>query len=120
MRRTVNVKRLLGQGKRYNVNERKELKMVKDHGALKAGSKLTISGKLADSLIKTGKAVEAKEEKIVYETKEEKFLGSKITIKNLEMVISGYTEDELLEIIKHDDRVTAKRLATEELNKREG
>lgn len=111
---------MLGQGKRYNVNQRKDLKMLKDHGSLKAGTIQTISGKLADSLIKRGEAVEIKEEKVIYETKEEKFLGSNITIKNLEMVISGYTEDELLEIIKRDDRVTAKRLATEELKRREG
>lgn len=120
MRRTINVRPILSQGKRYNVNQRKELKMVKDHGALKSGSTHTISGKLADSLIKTGKAVEKKEEKAVYETKEEKFLGMSISTKNLAMVISGYTDEELLEIIKKDDRVTAKRIAEKEIQRRNG
>ena len=119
MRRTVNVRPLLLQGKRYNVNKKRELKMIKDHGSLKKGSTHIIRGKLADDMLKKGIAVDAKEEKVVYDTKGEKFLGSNISIKNLEMVISGYTEDELLEIIKLDDRVTAKKLAKKEIQRRE-
>ena len=119
MRRTVNVKPILGQGKRYNVNLKKKLKMIKAHGFLKQGTEYNIKGKLADSLLKTGKAIELKEEKAIIETKEEKFIGMSISTKNLAMVISGYTDEELLEIIKKDDRVTAKRIAEKEIQRRE-
>lgn len=131
MRRTKNVKPLLTQGrkKRYNVNQKKHLKMVKPHGFLAKGKEYNIKGKLADSLLKRGEAVEVKEEKAVIttkeekfipETKEEKFIGMYISIKNLALVLPGYTNEELREIIEKDTRVTAKRMATEELEKREG
>jgi len=121
MRRTKNVRPLLTQGrkKRYNVNQKRHLKMVKPHGFLAKGKKYNIRGKLADSLLKTGKAVEVKEEKTVITTKEEKFIGMDISTKNLEMVVSGYSDEELREIIKRDDRVTAKRIAEKEIKRRE-
>jgi len=116
MRRTINVIPILSQGKRYNVNKKKTIKVVKPHGTLPLGT-FKVNEKLADILIKSGKAVE-KESKVVYETKEEKFLGMSISTKNLAMVISGYTDEELLEIIKKDDRVTAKRIAEKEIQRR--
>ena len=122
MRRTKNVKPLLTQGrkKRYNVNQKKHLKMVKPHGFLAKGKEYNIKGKLADSLLKRGEAVEVKEEKAVITTKEEKFIGMRISTKDLAMVIEGYSDDELLEIIKLDERVTAKRIAEKEIKRREG
>lgn len=98
MKRTKNVRPILGQGK--------SSKMVN----------VCLKGKNIQTILERNH----KEEKAIYETKEEKFLGSMITIKNLEMVISGYTDDELLEVIKKDKRVNAVRIATKELNKRNG
>ena len=121
MRRTKNVKPLLTQGrkKRYNVNQKKHLKMVKPHGFLAKGKEYNIKGKLADSLLKRGEAVEVKEEKFIPETKEEKFIGMRISTKDLAMIIEGYSDEELLEIIKLDERVTAKRIAEKEIKRRE-
>ena len=57
-----------------------KLKLLVPHGTLKPGV-YTFAGKLMDYLLKTGKAVEykeelkeIKEEKTAYETKEEKFI----------------------------------------------
>ena len=118
MRRTVNVKPLFTQGKRYNVNEKKKLKMLKDHGALKANDQFTIRGKLAESLIKKGTAIEVKEEKTALTTKEEKFTNTIISVKKLSEIIKDLKDDELLEIVKSDNRVSAKKLATDELKRR--
>ena len=118
MRRTVNVKPILSQGSRYNVNKKKTIKVVKPHRTLPLGT-FKVNDKLADKLIGSGKAVEVKESKAIIETKEEKFIGMSVSTKNLAMVISGYTDEELLEIIKKDDRVTAKRIAEKEITRRE-
>lgn len=120
MRRTINVKPLLGQGKRYNVNIKKTLKMVKPHGLLQKDKEYSIRGKLADSLIKKGEAIEVKEEKTTLVTKEEKFTNTIISVKKLSEIIGTLTDSQLLDIIKSDDRVTAKRVATEEIKRREG
>jgi hypothetical protein len=128
MRRTVNVKALIGQGKRYNVNERKRLKMVRRHGFLNQGSEYNIKGKLADSLLKTGKAVEVKESKVAIVTKEEKFAPqetkappkdfSEVPVSQL--LFDELSDDDLLGIIKTDNRISAVRAAKKELQRREG
>ena len=99
---------------------KKAVKIIKDVQSYRKGNTYRIHKSFADKLILQGKAeVVEKESKVVYETKEEKFLGMSISTKNLAMVISGYTDEELLEIIKKDDRVTAKWIAEKEIERRE-
>jgi len=106
---------------------KKVIKILKDVQSYEIGKNYRVHGSFANSLIKRGKAEEllpiVKEEKKVIETKEEKHAPAEtkelLPIKKLAEVISGYTDDQLLEIIKSDERITAKRMATEEIKKRE-
>jgi len=108
---------------------KKVITILKPVQSYEIGKNYRVHGSFANSLIKRGKAeevlpkVDPKEEKKVIETKEEKHAPAEtkevLPIKKLVEVISGYTDDQLLEIIKSDERVTAKRMATEEIKKRE-
>lgn len=102
------------------------LQLIKQHGALSPGV-YTFSGKLADYLLKSGKAVPVQEKKSVkqekrqIETKEEKFIPqtkdySGVPISKLN--VSIMSNDDLKAIAETDVRVTARKLAKEELNKR--
>ena len=110
--------------------------MVKPHGFFKKGKEYNIKGKLADSLLKKGEAVEVKEEKVNLETKEEKFAPevtksdyphissaavkdfSTIYIKDLEIAVMTATDDQLLKIVKRDKRKSAVRIAEDEIRRR--
>lgn len=98
---------------------KKKLKLLKHHGPLLPGV-YTFSGKLADHLLRTGKAVEHKEEKKVYETKEEKFIPENkyadVAVSKLD--VSVMSNEDLKGIIALDARKTAVAKATEELDKR--
>ena len=97
------------------------LKLLSQHGALSPGV-YTFSGKLANYLMRTGKAVPfVKEEKKVLVTKEEKFIPetkdySGVPISKLD--VSQITTEDLQVIADTDARVTAKRMAKEELKNR--
>jgi hypothetical protein len=64
------------------------------------------------------KTIETKEEKFIPETKELRDF-SQTSIKNLGEIIGELSEDELLNIIKVDERVSAVRLAKREIARRE-
>lgn len=110
---------------------KKLVKIIKDVQSYENGNCYRIHESFANTLIRLGKAEEVKEEKTVIETKEEKHAPAEtkevkpekkeeeqLSIKKLSDVISTYSEDELLSIIKNDIRVSAKRLAEGELRKR--
>ena len=80
----------------------------------------TFSGKLAEHLLRSGKAVEHKEEKKVYETKEEKFIPenkyAEVAVSKLN--VSIMSNEDLKGIVELDPRKTAVAKAKEELDKR--
>ena len=92
MRRTVNVKRLLGANTQRRFDPRAKAQRLKEEKTF----------------------IETKEEKFIPETKET------LSLRQLAEVINSYSEDQLLGILKNDERVGAKRLATEEIKRREG
>lgn len=101
---------------------KKRLKLLKSHGTISPGE-YTFSGKLADHLLRTGKAVEVtrkvKQEKFVPETKEEKFIPeNKEVVPISKLDVSVMTTDELKDVIANDERVTARRMAQKELDSR--
>jgi len=117
---------------------KKRIKLNVRHGALKPGE-YTIGGKLADYLLRTGKGTEIKrkEAKVVPVTKEEKhspevtkgnngFKSVPIPLKDYSGIavkkidFTDATDEDLLNVIKTDERKTAVKLATEEIGKREG
>lgn len=104
---------------------KKKIKVLRMVGELRPGI-YTITGNLANQLIKNGDGVEIKEEKCIYETKEEKFSTpvetknyAETSLKKLSEIINTLTDDELLHIIKSDERKGAVKLATEEIKRRE-
>ena len=111
---------------------KKVVKILKPVQSYEVGKTYRLHGSFVNSLIKRGKAeevlpkVEPKEEKKVIETKEEKHAPAetkeqpkeKLSIKKLSEVIGTYSVDELTEIVKSDDRVTARKLAEAELSLR--
>jgi len=110
---------------------KKRIKFLKPVQSYDVGSTHRISSHFADKLIARGQAVEvkdivAKEEKHTYETKEEKFTPFYPTKEKKDFSITAVskidftslTDEELLDIIKNDQRKTAIRLAQEEIRKR--
>lgn len=131
MRRTVNVKRLLiSKDKKKNMGKRKNVKLLRPYPTITkekkdVGKVFPVSGRLGKHLIRSGAAIEVKEEKAVRETKEEKFAPSEtkdysqLTLKQIEDVIRTLKVEELAGLL-HDERVGARRLAQEEIARREG
>ena len=109
-------------------NMKKVVKILKNVQSYENGKVYRLHGSFASSLIKRGNAVEVlpkvepKEEKKVIETKEEKHAPEetkeRLSIKKLSEVIGTYSKEELAEIVKSDDRVTARKLAESELSLR--
>ena len=107
---------------------KKVIKILKDVQSYEIGKNYRVHGSFANSLIKRGKAeevlpkVDPKEEKKVIETKEEKHAPAetkeRLSIKKLSEVIGTYSIEQLAEITKSDDRVTARKLAEAELSLR--
>jgi len=103
---------------------KKRLRLLKSHGTISPGE-YTFSGKLADHLLRTGKAVEVtrkpafKQEKFVPENKEEKFIPTnKEVVPISKLNVSAMTSAELKDVIANDERVTARRMAQKELDSR--
>ena len=105
---------------------KQKLKLIKYHGDLAPGV-YTFSGKLIEHLLKSGKAIPVQEKKSVkqekrqIETKEEKFIPetkdySGVPISKLD--VSVMSTQDLNVIAETDVRVTARKLAKEELKKR--
>jgi hypothetical protein len=93
------------------------------------GDIVTVRGKKAEYLIRHGHAEILKEEKITLVTKEEKFIPetkeeplvkdfSATPVRQLGEIISDLSDDDLLNIVKSDERKTAVRLASDELKRR--
>ena len=105
---------------------KKVIKIIKPVQSYGIGKNYRVHGSFANSLIKRGKAEEVlpekKEEKKVIETKEEKHASEetkeRLSIKKLSEVIGTYSVEDLTEIAKSDDRVTARKLAEAELSLR--
>ena len=107
---------------------KKVVKIIKPVQSYEVGKTYRLHGSFVNSLIKRGKAeevlpkVEQKEEKKVIETKEEKHAPAEtketLSINKLTAVIAEYSDDDLKYIIENDQRVTAKKLAQAELDKR--
>ena len=105
---------------------KKVIKIIKPVQSYEIGKNYRVHGSFANSLIKRGKAEEVlpekKEEKKVIETKEEKHASEetkeRLSIKKLSEVIGTYSVEDLTEIAKSDDRVTARKLAEAELSLR--
>lgn len=104
------------------------VKIIKPLQSYNVGDVVRLSPHFAHKVIARGQAVqvENKQEKAVYETKEEKHAPTEdknaakdytdVPLSKLD--VSKLTDDELLLIIKKDIRKTAVRLAQEEIKKR--
>lgn len=105
---------------------KKAVKILRDVQSYENGKIYRIHESFANSLIKRGKAEEVlqKEEKKVIETKEEKHAPEEtkkeetLSIKKLSEVISGYSDQQLNDIIEKDTRSTAVKMARAEFAKR--
>lgn len=89
-----------------------------------------LRGKKAEYVLNMGigeivtEVKEIKEEKVQIETKEEKFVPETkedkvFPIRELTEAIKTMTDDELLDIVKKDERVSARRLAEAEIKRRD-
>lgn len=96
-----------------------KLNLLKKHGALKPGV-YTFSGKLAEYLQRTGKAIPVqKEEKRQLETKEEKFQPETKEVTPISKLdVTKLSKEELEYIVDNDERKSAVKMAKTELNKR--
>jgi len=106
---------------------KKLVKITKEVQSYEVGKTYRIHKSFADKLVRIGKAEEVvqKEEKKVLETKEEKHSPvetkvehSTVSISKLRDLIDGLSKPELTALLK-DERVSARRLAEEELKKRD-
>jgi len=100
-----------------------KIKLLKPHQGQKAGTVIFARGKKAERLI--ANRIGVKEEKAVVETKEEKFIletkdeKPQLSVRQLNEAAGSMTEEELLKIIKSDERVSARRVAEAEIKRRE-
>jgi len=116
---------------------KKAVRIIKDVQSYKKGKIYRIHKSFADNLILRGKAEAVKEEKVSITTKEEKhspevtkgnngFKSVPIPLKDYSGIavkkidFTDATDEDLLNVIKTDERKTAVKLATEEIGKREG
>jgi len=113
-----------------------KLRLKVQHGGLKRGEEYSFGPRLTQYLLKTGKAEVVKEEKSVPETKEEKFKPetksaifkstdmapvrdfSEVPISKLRTEIFKMTDEELQNIVDSDNRISAVKLARNELGNR--
>ena len=125
MKRKVNVRPLSGikSERRYNVRSKKNVRMLEPYAGLnpRKGT-YRVGRKLANHLFKKGKAVEVKQDKTFFETKEEKHAPAEtkayISVKQLASIIMTLSDKELQELLK-DERITARKLAQDEIARRE-
>jgi len=101
-----------------------KIKLLKPHQGQKAGAVILRRGRKAEWLV--ANRIGIKEEKAVIETKEEKFISEtkeiekpQLSVRQLSEKVGSMTEDELLEIVKSDERVSARRVAEAEIKRRE-
>lgn len=102
-----------------------KVRLLKPHQGQKAGTVILARGKKAEWLV--ANRIGIKEEKAVIETKEEKFIPEtktaeekpQLSVRQLSEAVASMTEDELLEIVKSDERVSARRVAEAEIKRRE-
>lgn len=95
------------------------VKVIKSQGKLKEGI-WDLSDKFARKLLREGKAVEVKQEKKELNTKEEKFKNRSILTKTAisKLDVSVLSNEDLEYILKHDTRITARKLALKEIESR--
>ena len=111
---------------------KKRIKILKKVQSYETGRIYRVSPHFGDKLIQRGQAVEVKNEKKTVETKEEKFENTTLetkpyvpksfaeySIKKLTGMVGDFTLDELADLLK-DERISAIRLAQEEIKRREG
>ena len=97
--------------------------MLQPYAGLKPGKGVyRVGRKLANHLFKTGKAVKVKEDKTSFETKEEKYAPAEtkayISVKKLASIIMTLSDEELQDLLG-DERITARKLAQDEIARRE-
>lgn len=102
------------------MKEKMVVKVLVKQGAVTPGI-WTLTGRFARKLIREGRAIEVKQEKKVVETKEEKNIPetkdySGVPISRLK--VDAISTEDLKVIEANDQRVTARRMAKEELAKR--
>jgi len=100
---------------------KKAIKILKPVQSYKIGGSYRVSPHFADKLIARGQAEEIKKkEKAAIETKEEKFIPETkvLSISKLRPAVSAMDMDELKAIVEKDSRISARKIAEEEIKKR--
>lgn len=108
-----------------------KVRLLKAMPPHKAKEIVYLRGKKAEYILKMGigevvqeEVKEVKEEKVQIETKEEKFVPETkeekvFPIRELTEAVKTMNDDELLDIIKKDERISARRLAEAEIRRRD-
>jgi hypothetical protein len=95
-----------------------KVRVLYRQGKIKPGV-WNLSDKFARKLLREGKAVEAKEEKTALNTKEEKFNRSILTKTAISKLnVTKLSNADLEYILKHDTRITARKMARKEIESR--
>ena len=118
-----------------NTHKLVEIKLLKPIPGHRIGIVIKRRQKHAANLVEKNIAEYVKQEKTSIETKEEKFAPaetkvmsstdinkvqdySDVSVRELSGMIGDLSEDDLLNIVKNDIRVTARKIAEEEIGKR--